>query len=46
MSKGPTKMSKHLERDLQSLEEKLLVISAKVEDMITKACQALRVIVS
>ncbi len=39
---GLVKMSKHLERDLRSLEKKLLLISARVEDMIKKACRALR----
>jgi phosphate transport system protein len=35
-------MSKHLERDLQSLEQELLALSAMVEDMIEKASLALR----
>lgn len=35
-------MTKHLERDLKSLERELLTLSAKVEGMIEKACRALR----
>ncbi len=35
-------MSKHLERDLEQLEHELLTQSSHVEDMIEKACRALR----
>ena len=35
-------MSKHLERDLEELEHELLTQSSLVEDMIEKACRALR----
>ncbi|MCE9548229.1 MAG: phosphate signaling complex protein PhoU [Planctomycetia bacterium] len=35
-------MSKHLHRDLEALEEQLLAMSAKVEEMIAQACAALR----
>jgi phosphate transport system protein len=35
-------MSKHLERDIQSLESEILAVSAVVEGMIRKACRALR----
>jgi len=35
-------MSKHLERDLEQLEKELLALSAEVEEMIGKACCALR----
>jgi phosphate transport system protein len=34
-------MSKHLERDLESLEREILDQSSRVEEMIAKACQAL-----
>jgi phosphate transport system protein len=34
-------MSKHLERDLESLEHEILDQSSRVEEMIAKACQAL-----
>jgi phosphate transport system protein len=34
-------MSKHLERDLESLEHEILGQSSRVEEMIAKACQAL-----
>ena len=34
-------MSKHLERDLESLEREILDQSSRVEEMISKACQAL-----
>lgn len=34
-------MSKHLERDLESLEREILAQSSRVEVMIAKACQAL-----
>jgi phosphate transport system protein len=34
-------MSKHLERDLESLEREILAQSSRVEMMISKACQAL-----
>jgi phosphate transport system protein len=36
-----TKMSKHLERDLELLEREILDQSSRVEEMIAKACQAL-----
>jgi len=35
-------MSKHLQRDLEKLEQALLALSANVEEMIRKACRALR----
>jgi len=35
-------MSKHLERDLETLERELLTQSSVVEEMIEKACRALR----
>jgi len=35
-------MSKHLERDLEALENELLTQSSLVEDMINQACKALR----
>ena len=34
-------MSKHLERDLESLEREILDQSSRVEEMIAKSCQAL-----
>jgi phosphate transport system protein len=34
-------MSKHLERDLEALEREVLAQSSRVEEMITKACQAI-----
>jgi phosphate transport system protein len=34
-------MSKHLERDLEALEREILDQSSRVEEMISKACQAL-----
>ncbi len=34
-------MSKHLERDLEALEHEILDQSSRVEEMISKACQAL-----
>ena len=34
-------MSKHLERDLESLEQEILDQSSRVEEMIAKSCQAL-----
>jgi phosphate transport system protein len=34
-------MSKHLERDLEALEQEVLDQSSRVEEMIAKACQAL-----
>lgn len=35
-------MSKHLQRDLEKLQRQLLALSSSVEDMINKACRALR----
>jgi len=35
-------MSKHLQRDLEALEQRLLAQSSVVEDMIAKSCRALR----
>lgn len=35
-------MSKHLERDLEHLQREILALSARVEEMIAKACFALR----
>jgi phosphate transport system protein len=34
-------MSKHLERDLEAIEQEILEQSSRVEDMIAKSCQAL-----
>jgi phosphate transport system protein len=34
-------MSRHLERDLEALERDILAQSSRVEEMITKACQAI-----
>ena len=36
-------MTKHLERDLETLEGEILAVSALVEEMIGKACHSLRV---
>jgi phosphate transport system protein len=37
----PRAMSKHLERDLEAIEQEILDQSSRVEEMIAKSCQAL-----